>query len=184
MLLNTHAVDVASLSAYRIIYCVVMLFLLSPHLSVIEPVPDFLYSPPLSIVAFSESPASTTTLTTLRWCLAISLSILMVGYRTNMAAIAVAVLLLAVNSIGFSAGKINHTILSVVVPLVLSYSAWGSRFSIDSLTGRKRFRETAIPMGMLALIIAIAMATAGWSKLTGGWPDLESSAVRHYVYDF
>ena len=184
MLLQTFHSSPENLSLYRIIYGTLMLLVLSPHLDFVEPLPEYLFSPPMSFAALFDSPLSSSTITAIRYGLAIALMSLTIGYRTCLSSLAVACLLVVLNSAIYSTGKINHTILVVAVPLVLAFSAWGSRFSLDSLTGRRLFCETAIPMGLLALVISIAMATAGWTKFKSGWLALDASAVKHYVYDF
>jgi hypothetical protein len=86
----------------------------------------------------------------------------------------------------FSLGKVDHTILLVVVPLVLAFSGWGNRFSLDSL----RFKgepppQRQWPLRLLALLIGWGFFAAAVTKLLTGWLSFSSQAARgYYVLGF
>ncbi len=161
-----------------------MLTYASPHLTFKTPVNELFYSPPFSIAAFFAHPPSVGMVEALRYLLAIALVWLLIGYKTFLTSLAVALLIVLIETASFSSGKINHSILIAIVPLCLAFSAWGSRYSLDAWRGKPGHREVAIPLGMLGLIIALAMFTAGFAKANGHWLSWEFSAVRHFVYDF
>ncbi len=124
------------------------------------------------------------TVDVLRYLLAVALMWLLIGYKTFLSSLAVSLLFILIENASFSSGKINHSILLAATPLCLAFSAWGSRFSLDAWRGKPGHREVAIPLGMLALIIALAMFSAGFAKANGHWLSWKFSAVRHFVYDF
>jgi hypothetical protein len=120
--------------------------------------------------------------------LALSLQMLLLGFHTRTASVATSVLLIVTNSFGYSLGKIDHDILLVLTPLILAFSGWGDAYSLDSL--RRPSSQSDSPRGswclaMLALVIAIAMFTAGWTKLTSGWLDTNThSAYGHLIINY
>jgi hypothetical protein len=87
----------------------------------------------------------------------------------------------------YSFGKVNHNLLFIITPLVMTFSGWGTALSADATAERRRFgsdtgRATAAwPLILLALLVGFAWFTAGFSKLIGGWLDPSSRAVQGHI---
>jgi hypothetical protein len=129
--------------------------------------------------------ASTPVLTVLNVTAGAAALCLLLGYRTRLASTATTLILITLNSLVFATGKIDHGILPVLAPAVMAWSSCGDAWSLDAALGRVRHLEPERaqrrwPLAWLALIVAIAMATAGLVKLHSGWLDpAESSSYGH-----
>jgi hypothetical protein len=87
-------------------------------------------------------------------------------------------------------GKIDHTILVVLAPLILSFADWGRSVSVDALLNKRSAdRQAQWPLRYFALLVGLSFFAAAWVKLTTGWlsPDSQAalghSLVRFYSYD-
>jgi hypothetical protein len=90
----------------------------------------------------------------------------------------------------YSFGKIDHTIVLVLVPAIMAFSAWGSALTVGtSRDGRPDTADaTAIaqwPMRLLAFTIALAFVTAGSAKVRSGWLDIHNHATEgHFIRQY
>ena len=110
---------------------------------------------------------------------------LLFGYHTRTASLAVFVMLMVGYGFYFSTGKINHYMLFVLLPLVMSASNWGAAYSMDAQAGRTTRTIHSWPLALLALLVGFAMFTAGFSKLIGGWLDPTTQATHgHFIKQF
>lgn len=111
---------------------------------------------------------------------------LLLGYRTRLASVLTTVLFLIGFGFSYSFGKINHTMLFVLVPLVMAGSNWGAAYSVDALRRRGPAPEVASwPITLLALLLGFGMFTAGFTKLIGGWLDPSTHATQgHFIKQF
>jgi hypothetical protein len=177
------------LGLYRIIYAVATLFTVS-DLQWVGAFPDSLIDAPagpFQLLSGFPSPAVLVLLEVLR---SLALVLLAVGIWTRWVSLAVAALLLVTYGLSYSLGKIDHTILVVLAPLILSFAHWGRRASIDAVS-KKRPAEAQVqwPLRFLALVVGLAFFAAAWVKLTTGWlsPSTQAalghSLVRFYSYD-
>jgi predicted DCC family thiol-disulfide oxidoreductase YuxK/uncharacterized membrane protein YphA (DoxX/SURF4 family) len=91
--------------------------------------------------------------------------------------VAIGLLLILLGTWSYAYGKINHDILLAAVPLVLSGS-W-----VDRPRAPRNAEPTgrAWPAALLALIIALALFTAGYAKWATGWLDSGTSATRFHI---
>lgn len=122
----------SDLAIYRIVYAVLVLISL-PQISFVSDFPDSLHAPfPGPFRLLSGVPPQPI-LFTIQVLLALSLACVAVGLHTRMASLATGVLLLVSFGFLYSFGKVDHTILVAVVPLMLCGSGWGDRLSLDSL---------------------------------------------------
>ncbi len=179
------------LAAYRIAYALFVLLLLDPghspyfNFHPLADLPDSFFLPPPGLMQlFSGFPP--------RWFFAglhllldLSLVALLFGYRTRLASWLTGLLFLIGFGFLFSAGKINHVILFVLLPWVMSFSNWGAAWSLDARLGRTRPDVEGWPLALLALLIGFAMFTAGFTKLLGGWLDPTTHAARgHWLKQY
>jgi hypothetical protein len=178
----------ADLAAYRILLALFLLFTRVPVAPWLAATPRAFFQPPLSLAAmFTEFP-SESRLTLLNVVLALFICLLLIGWYTRIASVAVSVLLIVMNSWAYSLGKINHDILLTLSPLVLAFSGWGNAWSLDAVNALCK-KAVDIPEGswcltLLALLIGICMFTAGWAKASTGWLDPTVHATYgHLVYN-
>ncbi len=81
----------------------------------------------------------------------------------------------------YSLGKVDHTILLVLVPLVLAFANWGDRFSIDALRAKRQAaQQEQWPLRLLGLLIGWGFFTAALTKVMTGWLSFDSQAARGY----
>lgn len=179
-LLDEFRSNRSDLAVFRILISLFLLLSYVPTGMWITDAPFAFFSPPAGFAAlFTDWPGGQY-LQALNVGFMISTALLLVGWKTPLASIGVTVFLGLLNSWDYASGKINHDILLVVTPLVMTFSGWGDAISIDS----KR-RSDADDLGefgsaslaILALIIGFAMFTSGWAKLTTGWLTLETQAT-------
>ena len=119
---------------------------------------------------------------------AVLAGLLLFGLHTRTVSVLLAVALMTGFGLTFSFGKINHTIVLVLVPALMAFSAWGDAKSVDADPTRREAGHPAVahwPMRFLALLIGLSFVTAGWSKLRSGWLDPDTHAVQgHFVRNF
>ncbi len=111
---------------------------------------------------------------------------LLLGYRTRLASVLTTVLFLVGFGFSYSFGKINHTLLFALVPLIMAASNWGAAYSVDALRRQNPAPVVAgWPITLLALLLGFGMFTAGFTKLIGGWLDPSTQAAQgHFIRQF
>ena len=143
--------------------------------------------PPGPIMLFQTLPPHAA-LEGLEIATAVLAALLLFGLHTRTVSILLAVALMTGFGLSYSFGKIDHTIVLILVPALMAFSAWGDARSIDEDRERRdpEPRDVAQwPMRFLAVLIALSFATAGWAKLRSGWLDLDTHAVQgHFVRSF
>jgi hypothetical protein len=177
------------LGLYRIIYAVATL-LTASDIQWLGAYPDSIMDAPpgpFQLMSGFPSPAVLVVLEVLR---TIALVLLAFGIWTRWVSVAVAALLLVTYGLTYSLGKIDHTILVVLVPLILCFAHWGRRISVDALLSRRAPQpQSQWPLRFLALVVGLSFFAAAWIKLTTGWlsPSTQAalghSLVRFYSYD-
>lgn len=170
----------ADLGIYRIIYAMAAL-LTVPDISWLGQYPDFMFNTPPGPLWLLSGFPSPTVLIALEVLRSSTLIMLGLGVWTRYVSIAVWVMLSITYGLTFTLGKIDHTILLVVVPLVFAFSGWGNRFSVDSM----RFKgepppQQQWPFRLLALLVGWAFFAAAMTKLLTGWLSFSSQAARGY----
>ncbi len=154
-----------------------------PTLRWIAGVPADFRSPPPGLSTILPHPTSAMAVTIEVLTLAY-LICLLVGWRTRFSSVALGVLGLIGSAMVFSFGKIDHNIFLWIIPLAMSTSAWGERISIDSRSTRARNEPVSTPaIPFLAILLALAFATAALPKLFGGWLATNASATQSYFLD-
>ena len=179
----------ADLGIYRVIYAVATLFTVS-DIQWVGAYPDSLIDAPagpFQLLSGFPPPAILIALEVLR---SLALALLAVGLWTRWVSLAVALLLLVTYGLSYSLGKVDHTILVVLAPLILSFAHWGRRVSVDAVLNKRAAQpQPQWPLRYLALVVGLAFFAAAWVKLTTGWlsPSTQAalghSLVRFYSYD-
>ena len=171
----------------RIFSALFILFFLIPgqgtsHFSWLSSMPpDFYAPPPGPMMLFDQFPPLLV-FQIIHTVIVISLIAMLAGYRTRWSSVIAGVSILLLQGFIFSVGKINHEILVAVVPILMAFSNWGERFSIDSF--RKKNRDIITeswPLPLLAVIIGFMMFTAGFPKILGGWLDPSTQATYGHL---
>jgi len=108
---------------------------------------------------------------------ALSFACLAFGYRTRLVSWSATLLMLLGFGLTYSFGKIDHPILFVIAPAVLSFTGWGGALSVDSARGLRSSGFQQWPLRLFAVLIGLGFFTAGFAKLRAGWlsPDTQAS---------
>lgn len=181
-----NAVD---LGLYRVVYAVATLLTVS-DIQWVGAYPDSLIDAPtgpFQLLSGFPPPAVLIALEVLR---SLALALLAVGLWTRWVSLAVASLLLVTYGLSYSLGKVDHTILVVLAPLILSFAHWGRRVSVDAVLNKRAAEpQPQWPLRYLALMVGLAFFAAAWVKLSTGWLSTSTQAalghslVRFYSYD-
>jgi vitamin K-dependent gamma-carboxylase-like protein len=170
----------ADLGIYRIIYALGAL-LIAPDIGWLGQYPDFMFHAPpgpLQLLSGFPSPTALIVLEVLR---SAALILLALGLWTRYASIAAALMLSLTYGLTYCLGKVDHTILVVLVPLVLAFANWGDRFSIDaSQRSGNPSPQRQWPLRLFALLVGLGFFAAALTKLATGWLSFSSQAARGY----
>lgn len=186
---DSYALRMADLAVFRIVYATFVVATIVPVASWLPRAPIAFFYPPIGLAALFEAPPPAEVLIGFNLVLTLFAAMLLFGWKTRLASLGTGLSLFVLNSWAYSPGKINHDILLVVTPLVLSFSDWGRSISIDGLRRPvdPRAEVVAWPLVLLALLTGFAMFTAGVAKATTGWldPDLRCTyghLMHNYLY--
>lgn len=172
------------LGIYRIVYAVGTLCVV-PDIQWLSQYPDSLYAAPAGPFALFAGYPPNSVLGALELLRTGALVLLGLGLWTRLSSILTAIMLVITFGLTYTLGKIDHTILLVITPLILAFANWGDRVSLDSL--RRSDRPTSTPqwpMRYLALAIGLAFFVAAAMKLGTGWLSPSSQAARGYFFEY
>lgn len=179
-----YSTNKSSLGIYRILFATCILFVYLPQHLWISRFPDSFFTPPLgpTAILFTGFPGLWF-FRTLNLLEIIATIFLLIGCRTRLASLCLALLLFAGNCWAFSFGKINHDILMILAPLVMAFSTWGRAYSIDAskTEASMESRGDAWPIALLALLTAFGMMNAAVPKAASGWLNPHSHAVLAHI---
>ena len=172
--------DGKMLGAYRIFFSAYLLFFGVTGFNGISNYPRQLYKPESSLAIWFDLPSSSFFLL-LDYSILILIVFLLFGFKTRWTSILLSFSLIVGQSFLFSFGKIDHGFLLIsFLPGVMSFSNWGSHFSVDSK--REVKKNYTWPMSLMSLILGFAMFTAGLQKLLGGWLHPKFQAIRFHIF--
>lgn len=169
----------------RVLYCAFVLFIIGvPSYTWIANSPPILFNPPiLSAANLLSGWPSAATLWILSVALVILFLLLLFGFFVPTVSVLISAVMIAGSNLRFSFGKIDHTILFVIIPLVMARSGWGNRFTLARAPARPNRSGTCL--AIFALVLGFAMLTAGYQKLTTGWLDIRThAAYGHLIQDY
>lgn len=171
---------------YRIFYGLFLLFFLLPSLDLypfISSLPgDFFMPPPGPMALFNNFPSYNFFLI-LHGALFLSTCCLIAGFYTRLSSIFTGIFLLLIKGFIFSVGKINHELLFILIPFLMAFSGWGKVYSIDAARGKKTtVKIEHWTLLLLALFIGFMFFTAGFSKIIGGWLNIDTHAALGHFY--
>ena len=179
-----YAASSEGLALYRILYATAILLMGLPRGLWIPLYGSTFFRPPFGFTWFVEQnvPPEWFFLV-LNAAAGLAAIMLLTGYRTRIASLTLFVMLLSLNAWRYSFGKIDHDLLIIAVPLILAFSGWGDRLSVDSLVGRRaRFYTNSPWLLLLAVVTSVMMFTAAIQKAPTGWLESHTQATwGHFV---
>ncbi len=176
---------VEDVAVFRVLFAVGVLLTLQP-LRWIADVPADLFDPPAGPMRILSAAPSEAMLVALELGTAVLAGLLLLGLHTRTVSLLLALTLGTSLGLVYSLGKIDHTIVFVLVPAVMAFSGWGGALSVDARTsGGVVDIVRQWPLRLFALLIALAFLAAGLTKLRTGWLDPDTHAVQgHFVRGF
>src|SRR5262249_50765740 len=143
--------------------------LIVPDITWLAEYPDFMFHPPPGPFQLLSGFPSLTVLVGLEALRTVLLVLLGLCICTRFVSIATAGVLVVTYGLTYCLGKIDHTILLVVTPLILSFANWGDCLSVDALRGIQPKPQPQWPLRLLALAIALPLFAAAAAKVATGW---------------
>jgi len=154
-------VTAQGLALSRIFFAAFFLITGIPTFSWVSRNPPGLFDPPtLSAVTFLATFPPVWVMRTLDLVLCVLLIFVLVGFKTRASSVLLSVTWLIGNSFRYSFGLIDHTILTVIAPLVMAFSGWGATYSIDSKMRKATGDVDAWPLSLLALLVGFGFFSA------------------------
>jgi hypothetical protein len=174
---------VEDVAVFRVLFAVGVLLTLQP-LRWIADVPASRFDPPAGPMRIFSAAPPEAGLLALEVGTAVLAAMLLLGLHTRTVSLLLALTLGTGLGLVYSLGKIDHTIVFVLVPAVMAFSGWGGALSMDA----RRSVGNGVrqwPLRLLALLIAVSFLAAGITKLRTGWLDPDTHAVQgHFVRGF
>lgn len=179
---DSYRIGPYALALCRIFFAFHVLFFLFRPMSWIGTYPSIFYNPPPSLARiFTEFPPEWF-FHALNFAAVLFFLGVMLGYRTRFSSIGLFAVLFTYATFAHSFGKIDHTILFTVFPLVMSFSNWGAAWSIDAAQGRSSGPVHAWPIALMATLLAFSMFTSGYYKLISDWLNPSTHATHSKVF--
>ena len=172
-------------AVFRLVFAASALLLL-PRPEAMAQLPAFAWDPPPGPFRLLDAAPPTGVLVAVTVLEIVALVLVLLGLWTTPASIAAGLLFVVADGLANGYGPIYHYVLLAVVPLVLCWTGWGRRLSVDALRRRPPDAEPddsvpQWPLRLLALCIGVAFATAGLAKLRAGWLEPDTQATRAHV---
>jgi hypothetical protein len=173
----------SELGLYRIVYALYLLVFAIPDYTWMSGLPDMFFSPQrLSPGFFFSQFPSDAILYGFTTILVISAGFLLFGVASRFFSYLIVLVLILGNSFAFSLGKIDHNFLLWMIPLILG-TAWGGTYAVRPEKTNASIMKYG--PGVLAFVIAFAMFTAGFIKMSGGWLLPDTQAVYgHFLREY
>jgi hypothetical protein len=175
-----YAPDVQSLGLYRILFALFALGYTLPDYLWISGFSDSFFNPPLGITPFFTGFPSLLFFQGLNILLITCAVFILFGHWTVTASILFSAGIFIGNSWAYSFGKINHDLLLMLTPVLMSIAGWGAANSMDARQG-KDTKTRPWALSLMALIVALAMFTAAYAKIAGGWLNSETHATLGHL---
>jgi len=151
----------------RIFYCVLYYLIYGlPFKTGLGTVPEYLYAPNSSSIAYYLIPSipDEFLFLVLNVIGAIAFVCILFGYKAAQAGVVFSLILIFECSILYSFQKIDHTFFNDLTFLVLGFTGWGSRLSIDEYLGKKSYINN-VWLVNFTLLFFFAWFSAGIFKL-------------------
>lgn len=178
--LTSYHATPRDLAAYRIVFAIVGLTMFWGRSLWTAELPREFWAPPAGLPRWFGGPVSYEIILGLNIALTITLLMLFIGVLAEAASFAVGLLMMFLAAIHYSYGKIDHDILTVLTPITLALSGWGSKWSVDGLRQRPFVRTWCL--NLLAIVVGLGMLTAAIAKFR--WIECDSQFVRLWVIHY
>jgi len=162
----------------RILYCVLYYLIYDlPFKTGLGTVPEYLYAPNSSSIAYYLIPSipDEFLFLVLNIVGTIAFVCILFGYKATQAGVVFSLILIFECSILYSFQKIDHTFFNDLTFLVLGFTGWGSRISVDEYLGKKIYINN-VWLVNFTLLFFFAMFSAGIFKL------MDSTYLNLYVH--
>ena len=168
LLRDAYAINPRDLAFCRIFFAAFNLFFLIERVDWVGRFPQAFFHPPPGIASLFGNFPPVWFFHFANVLFVVLLLCILVGYKARLASILYTVCLMVVHSFAYSFGKIDHPILMVVMPFVMSFANWGAAISLDARNATRPMVTKPAAMAFFALIVGFAMFTAGYVKATTG----------------
>ncbi len=173
-----------AMGLYRILFALYLLIWGVPNFEWIADSPNSFFNPPTySLGALLNGFPPYWFLQGLSLFIVALTMLLLFGWYTRWVSMGLYIAIVLGKSFAFSYGLIGQDLIVWLVPLLMSFSNWGSKYSIDSRRSNQVPSANHIwPITMMALLLGFGMFSAGVPKLMGGWLDLGTHATRGHFF--
>ncbi len=173
-----------AMGLYRMLFALYLLIWGVPNFEWIGYSPDAFFNPPTySLAALFTGFPPYWFLQGLSIFIVLLCLMLLFGWYTRLVSIGLFIAIVIGKSFSFSYGLIGQDLIVWMVPLLMSFANWGSKFSIDTKRNASPSNgNTTWPITMMALLLGFGMFSAGLPKLLGGWLDLSTQATRGHFF--
>jgi hypothetical protein len=173
-----------AMGLYRILFALYLLIWGVPNFVWIADSPNSFFNPPTySLGALFSSFPAYWFLQGLSLLIVALTMLLLFGWFTRWVSIGLCIAIVIGKSFAFSYGLIGQDLIVWLVPLLMSFSNWGSKYSIDAKRSTNPpSANSPWPITMMALLLGFGMFSAGVPKLMGGWLDLGTNATRGHFF--
>ncbi len=179
---DSYRIGPYALALCRIFFAFHVLFFLFRPMNWIGTYPSIFFYPPPSLASFFSGFPPEWFFNGMNILAVFFFLGVMVGYHTRISSIGLFLVMFTYGTFAHSFGKIDHSILFTLFPLVMSFSNWGAVWSIDAAQGRGSSTVHAWPLALMATLIAFSMFTSGYYKLISGWLDTSTHATHSKVF--
>lgn len=170
------------LALLRICFALFMLALRGPVLFGVQTLPDSFYTPPPGLMRLLPGFPGADLVHVLEVVSAVSLTALALGFLTKLSSWTYAGVTVLVAGYGASTGKIDHSFLLQLFPVVMAHAGWGEALSLDALLRRREARVVGWPLTVFAMLIGLAFLQSAVSKVQGGWLSPHTQALRATIH--
>jgi len=170
------------LGRFRIVYVLVALSLM-PTFTWVSTLPFSFFDAPSGPFQLVWAIPDAWFFVVLQGALVVCLVCLGFGLLTRTMSVAVAVLFTIGFGYSYSFGKIDHSFLIILVPVMLAWAGWGGAVSVDGLRGTEggAVRVRNYPVRLLAVLIGFAFLTSTVPKILAGWLSFQSQATLGFI---
>jgi len=184
--INRNPLSVEHLALFRILFATFYLFTFGGiyRFDWMASFPSFFYNPPPSFGSLFDSFPNVYFLHGVNLVLPVLAIFVLMGYKTRYTSLLFGLLLIVNSSFLNSFGKISHSHLVPFTALIFAFSGWGAKFSFDEFLNKRKLHIKKRDFNVVpfyALIISFAFFTSGFSKLIGGWLDINYQATRYLM---
>lgn len=187
---RAYAATDDALSVFRIVYAVALLLVIAPVGVNLLGLPAGAFSPPPGLPRFFPGLPGPAWVFGINALVVVLAGLVLVGFKTRAASLLLGAVLILAFAAQYSTGKISHTILVAITPVLMATSGWGARYSFDARQHAKlpddaRARRQAWngrSLALLALATGLAFFTAGYVKINTGWLATDTSATLGHAF--